>query len=92
MPYCINYFLKSNKKLKYVRSVLLLSSPDYSLQNSRNNFHYKAATIWNQLIPNILEKPELDEITSLVIPGSCKNLDLTANIGFVRNKAKSMRG
>ena len=41
------------------RRVSLLKVPQYSLMTSKNNFHYKAASIWNKIMLKLL-----------VIPGS----------------------
>ena len=72
------------------RRVSLLKVPQYSLMTSKNNFHYKAASIWNKIMPKLLEKPDLDANTNLVIPGLCLNSNLTTPMGYIKNKTKEI--
>ena len=72
------------------RRVSLLKVPQYSLMTSKNNFHYKAASIWNKIMPKLLERPDLDANTNLVIPGSCLNSDLTTPMGYIKHKTKAI--
>ena len=72
------------------RRVSLLKVPQYSLMTSKNNFHYKAATIWNKIKPKLLERPDLDANTNLVIPGSCLNSDLTTPMVYIKHKTKAI--
>ena len=68
------------------RRVSLLKVPQYSLMISKNNFHYKAASIWNKIMPKLLKRPDLDALnTNLVIPGSCLNSDLTTPKAILLN-------
>ena len=53
---------------------------------SMNNYHFKSTTIWNKLIPDIRETPELDSTYKLIIPGSAKNSDLSSSIGYIKRK------
>ena len=55
-----------------------------------NSFHYKAAIVWNKIMPKLLDKPDLDTNTNLVIPGSCLNSDLTTPIGYIKHKTKAI--
>ena len=68
----------------------LLTIPKHSLMSSVNNFHFKAASTWNKLIPDLLVKPKLDSKLQLVIPGSCSNSDLSTPIGYLKHKAKEV--
>ena len=49
---------------------------------TQHNFIYKAAQVWNKIIPKILNSPELDIGSGIVIPGSSVNSDLTTPIPF----------
>ena len=55
---------------------------------TQNNFIYKAAQVWNKIIPKILNSPELDIESGVVIPGSSVNSDLTTPIPFIKNRVK----
>ena len=52
------------------------------------NFIYKAAQVWNKIIPNVLNSPELDIGSGVVIPGSSVNSDLTTPILFIKTVSK----
>ena len=69
---------------------ILLNIPRCSLMISMNNYHFKSTTIWNKLIPDILETPELDSVYKLIIPGSAKNSDLSSSIGYIKHKTKAI--
>ena len=62
--------------------------PRINLEISRNNFVFKASSIWNQIIPNLLQVPNLHHTHNIIIPGSCSNSDLTCTIGFIKSKTK----
>ena len=78
------YFSQANKRQN------LFKVSDYSLQTSKNNFHHKAVMGWNSIVNKLLEKPDLDDIKNLIIPGSCPKSDLTANVGYIKNKSKAI--
>ena len=57
---------------------------------TQHNFIYKAAQVWNKIIPKILNSPELDIGSGVVIPGSSVNSDLTTRtIPFIKNRVKN---
>ena len=56
---------------------------------TQHNFIYKAAQVWNTIIPKILNSPELDIGSGVVIPGSSVNSDLTTPIPFIKNRVKN---
>ena len=41
-------------------------------------------------MPKLLERPDLDANTNLVIPGSCLNSDLTTPMGYIKHKTKAI--
>ena len=41
-------------------------------------------------MPKLLERPDLDANTSLVIPGLCLNSDLTTPMGYIKQKTKAI--
>ena len=59
--------------------------------SSKNNYHYKAATVWNKIMPKLLENPDLDTNTKLVIPGTCLNSDLTTPMRYIKHKTKAIQ-
>ena len=59
------------------------------LNSSRINFIYKATVLWNTLIPRVL-LPNTPMDNGLIVPGSCKNTDLSASIPFVKRRIKSL--
>ena len=69
---------------------LLLEVPKVSLSISKNNFFFKAAQIWNNIVPNILQSPILDKRYNLVIPGSCENSDLTTPVSYIKSNTKTI--
>ena len=57
---------------------------------TQHNFIYKAAQVWNKINPKILNFPELDIGSGVVIPGFSVNSDLTAPIPFIKKRVKKM--
>ena len=57
---------------------------------TQHNFIYKAAQVWNKIIPKMLNSPELDIGSGVVIPGSSVNSDLTTPIPFIKNRVKKL--
>ena len=71
---------------RYEKCLLLL--PVVTLDKSMYNFTFKSASIWNQIIGNVLNKCKAEE-NDIVIPGSQINSDLSASTGYVKNKVKT---
>ena len=46
--------------------------------------------VWNKIIPNVLNSPELDIGRGVVIPGSSVNSDSTSPIPFIKNRVKKI--
>ena len=67
-----------------------LTLPKIKLDISKNNFVFKSSQIWNLMMPKILNVPHLDQLQNIIIPGSCKNSDISCTVGFVKSKAKSL--
>ena len=57
---------------------------------TQHNFIYKAAQVWNKIISKILNSPELDIGSGVVIPGSSVNSDLTTPIPLIKNRVKKL--
>ena len=72
------------------RKLLLKVQINTNLSVTQHNFIYKAAQVWNKIIPKILNSPELDIGSGVVIPGSFVNSDLTTPIPFIKNRVKKM--
>ena len=72
------------------RKLLLKVQININLSVTQHNFIYKAAQVWNKIIPKILNSPELDIGSGVVIPGSSVNSDLTTSIPFIKNRVKKM--
>ena len=68
------------------RNLLLKVQINTNLSVTQHNFIYKAAQVWNKIIPKILNSPELDIGSGVVIPGSSVNSDLTTPIPFIKNR------
>ena len=71
------------------RNLLLKVQINTNLSVTQHNFIYKAAQVWNKIIPKILNSPELDIGSGVVIPGSSVNSDLTTPIPFIKNRVKN---
>ena len=56
------------------RNLLLKVQINTNLSVTQHNFIYKAAQVWNKIIPNILNSPELYIGSGVVNPGSKKSL------------------
>ena len=69
---------------------LLMKIPKVTLLVAQNNFAFKASQLWNNIIPHILNKPLPYNHTNLIIPGSCKNSDLSTSIGYIKTNAKKL--
>ena len=65
----------------------LLLTPKVKLEESKQNFVYKATKVWNTLIGHALERNEPAN-SGLIIPGSARNSDLIPSIAFVKGKIK----
>ena len=72
------------------RKLLLKVQINTNLSVTQHNFIYKAAQVWNKMIQKILNSPELDIGSGVVIPGSFLNSDLTTPIPFIKNRVKKM--
>ena len=72
------------------RNLLLKVQINTNLSVTQHNFIYKAAQVWNKIIPKILNSPELDIGSGVVIPGSSVNSDLTTPIPFIKNRVKKL--
>ena len=68
----------------------LLLKVNTNLSVTQHNFIYKAAQVWNKIIPKILNSPELDIGSGVVIPGSSVNSDLTTPIPFITKPRQKM--
>ena len=72
------------------RNLLLKVQINTNLSVTQHNFIYKAAQVWNKIIPKILNSPELDIGSGVVIPGSSVNSDLTTPIPFIKKCVKKL--
>ena len=72
------------------RNSLLKVQMNTNLSVTQHNFIYKAAQVWNKIIPKILNSPELDIGSGVVIPGFSVNSDLTTPIPFIKNRVKKL--
>ena len=70
------------------RNSLLKVQINTNLSVTQHNFINKAAQVWNKIIPIILNSPELDIGSEVVIPGSSVNSDLITPIPFIENRVK----
>jgi hypothetical protein len=68
----------------------LLICPKVHLTISKDNFLFKASQIWNYSINKILDKPDIDPHTNLLIPGSVDNSDLTTSVPYTKNKITNL--
>ena len=70
----------------------LLLLPSVTLDISKYNFIFRACTIWNNLIGDMLEKSlqvDKGKFKGIIIPGSSKNSDFCATVSFIKNKLKA---
>ena len=74
-----------------------LLPPKCVLGISMNNFVFRATSLWNKCIGQLLTKPPLTHmhnsrgnIVSIVIPGSLKNSDLTCSVPAFKTRLKSL--
>ena len=67
---------------------LSLILPLVSTNKSRQNYVFKSASVWNELLPNILEKSKAG-LNGIVIPGSVINSDLAASISNIKSRASN---
>ena len=79
----------------------LLHIPLVKLDIAKHNFVFSASSLWNNLIDNIFTKLEPITISTsstscrlpfneIIIPGSSMNSDLSASIGYVKSKVRSL--
>ena len=62
------------------RNLLFKVQISTNLSVTQHNFIYKAAQVWNKIIPSVLNSPELDIGSGVVILGSSVKSDLTTPI------------
>ena len=67
----------------------MLYTPRIELEAAKYLFVYQSTAMWNNVIDNIYEKPQLNEL-SYIIPGSCENSDLSTSISFFKNKLSNI--
>jgi hypothetical protein len=71
-----------------------LLPPKCVLGISMNNFVFRASSIWNKCIGQLLSKPPLTEMNDskvmLIIPGSTKNSDLTCSVPTFKMRLKGI--
>ena len=84
--YCIPCSLKQLFNLCARNQKLLLMTPKVKLEVNKQNFVFKAIKVI--IIGNALERNEPAN-SGLTIPGSTRNLDLSASIAFVKGKIKN---
>lgn len=100
--YKFHAFMEVFKILKFdspisLRELFTLSLRDHKLSvilplvstnKSRQNYVFKSASVWNELLPNILEKSKAG-VNGIVIPGSYINSDLAASISNIKSRANN---
>ena len=62
------------------RNLLFKVQISTNLSVTQHNFIYKAAQVWNKIIPSVINSPELDIGSGVVILGSSVKSDLTTPI------------
>ena len=60
-----------------------------TIGKNEHNFVFKSIQTWNEMLKKILVEIEPNEM-GIMVPGSIKNSDLTAAIGFIKNKLKNL--
>ena len=68
---------------------LKVEVPLARLDVSQQNFAFKCSQIWNNLLPEVLEKCKPSE-NGVIIPGSASNSDLAASSSFVKRKLRNI--
>ena len=67
---------------------LTLLLPKVNLQASKNNFIFKATTLWNKFYANVFNRCP-PQNNGIIIPGSSINSDMAASIAVIKKKLKS---
>ena len=81
--YYYHIFMEIFKTSMSRNQKLLLMTPKVQLEESKQNFVFKAAKVCNKLNDNALERNESTN-SGLIIPGSARNSDLSASLAFVK--------
>ena len=87
LKYSIPCSLKQLFNLCPRNQKFLLITPKVKLEESKQNFVFKATKIWNKLIGHALERNEPGN-SDIIIPGSARNSELSASIASVKDKLK----
>ena len=75
------------KESKY-KTEILLSRPNVKLRSSKHNYLYKSSILWNDNTTAVFETNEPNPFVGYIVPGERKNSDLSAALGFFKNKLK----
>lgn len=75
------------KKIK-AHSKLILEPNDYKLSSSRRHFIFSSISLWNKIQQKVFTTPSLDLELNIVIPGSCKNSDLSTHLNVAKKRVK----
>ena len=101
--YIYHTFIETFKVLKYKTPLSIASLFTYSprstnmlltvnkvkLDIERSNFLFQASCTWNELIPKLMNKCDLNS-DGIIVPGSSKNSDLTTSISVIKNKLRDV--
>ena len=75
------------KENKYITGVLL-SRPNVKLSTSKHNYLYKSSILWNDITNEVFASNVLNSSVGYIVPGERPNSDLSAALGFFKNRLK----
>ena len=87
-PISLSFLLQSNSLFYHSSYKNRLATPHYKTHKAKKQFLYQSSKIWNKFNSNIFIMPDIDKDLNIVIPGSCKNSDLSSTVNFVKQKFK----
>ena len=101
--YIYHTFIETFKVLKYRTPIsvaklftdsprttnMLLTVDKVKLEIEKSNFLFQASCTWNELIPKLMNKCNLNS-EGIIIPGSSENSDLTTPISVIKNKLRDV--
>ena len=80
-----NEFIFKDNRYK---SGVLLSHPNFKLKLSKHTYLFKSSILWNDITNDVFEKNILNSSVGYIVPGENKNSDLSAALGFFKNRLK----
>ena len=83
-------YLTTKLKLKNCKIPSKMFLEPYNKSSTTKRlFINKSISLWNSITPKLFSLPPLNSKLNIIIPGSCKNSDLTSPLVVIKKRLKS---